>query len=359
MPFSFPSTNLEVGIIYEAWIWNGSAWDFFTEAIGDPISTPGQTTTSTTAAPTTTTTTAVPTTTTTTVAPTTTTTTAVPTTTTTTAVPTTTTTTAVPTTTTTTAVPTTTTTTAVPATADVSISRIDYPDVGLLAINVSNIDVIVTLDDPASGDWAEAGIVWSTNQTRPIYPTNHASATYDAGSGLTTAIVPSIPVNSPLYWWAYDKPVVQAQNIKQYSTVKNWAWYGTAGTPGSKIEPELFVLSGAVDYINLTGLGSNNIEVSVDGYLLSGPIADTVGYITDINVIWSPADQILSIDANDPATYSSIIYDCIPVSQSGTPTILEGSAQFPTLDSISGSYGMLVVTYSSGLKAQSNIVQIT
>ena len=331
MPFNFPSTNLTSGQIYEAWIWNGSAWDFFTEAIGDPIGTPGNTTTTTTAAPTTTTTTAVPTTTTTTAAPTTTTTTAAP------------------TTTTTTAVPTTTTTTTASTTADVSITRIDNSvDV---FISGSVVDVTVTLDDPASGAWAEAGIVWSTNQTRPTYPTNHVAATYDAGSGLTTASV-TIPVNSPLYWWAYDKP----QNTRRYSTVKNWAWYGTTGAPG---KPPTYVLSGGVDYLTLPNpFSSETIEVSVNGYLSSGPIASTAGYITAIYVIWR-VDDAIAPDFNDGLTYTDSIYLCYPVSQGGTTTILQGTAPVSTLESIAGAFGRLVVLYSSGLVAQSNVVQIT
>jgi hypothetical protein len=257
-------------------------------------------------------------------------------------------------TTTTTAAPTTTTTTEAPATADVSISRIDYPDVGLTLITDSVIDVIATLDDPASGEWSEAGIVWSTTQTRPTYPTNHASAFYDFDSGLTTAIVPTIPVNSPLYWWAYDRPVLQAQNIRRYSTVKNWAWYGTPGFSG---KPQIESLSGAVDYITLTDFFNPvNIEVSVNGYLLSGPIADTNGYITGISVIWS---FNTTPDANDPATYDPTPYVCTPVSQGGTTTILAGNAQFGNLDSTAGAFARLVVTYANGLVAQSNVVQIS
>jgi hypothetical protein len=255
-------------------------------------------------------------------------------------------------TTTTTAAPTTTTTTttAAPGMADTSITRIDYPGIDFESISGSIIDVIAILDDPASGDWSDAGIVWSNSQTRPAYPTNHTSAIYDAESGLTTVNVSSIPVNSPLYWWAYDRP----NNIPQrrYSEIKNWAWYGTPGASG---KPPTFVQSGAVDYLTLIGPGSNNIEVSVNGYLLSGPIADTNGYITGISVIWS---LTTTPDANDPATYDPTAYVCTPVSQGGTTTILAGNAVFGNLDSTAGASARLVVTYSSGLVAQSNVVQI-
>jgi hypothetical protein len=71
MALNFPSSGLNVGRIYEKWVWNGSAWDF----LGGYVSSSSATTTTTTATPTTTTTTATPTTTTTTATPTTTTTT--------------------------------------------------------------------------------------------------------------------------------------------------------------------------------------------------------------------------------------------------------------------------------------------
>jgi hypothetical protein len=262
---------------------------------------------------------------------------------------------------------TTTTTTAGPS--PLSIARIDYPSVGFESINGSVISVTASLDDPASGEWEEAGVVWSTTQTRPEYPTNHMTGTFNPETQFTEVSEMPISVNTPLYWWAYDQP--SPSSAYRYSAMKNWAWYGSAGIPPNPkaLEPGLNSRCGALLLVNSDPNSFTNeiLQIDVNGLLGSGPISQTMGYITAIKLIYKYEDQFqiqITPDWLVPGTYESATYTCTPLSESasqfdGEFTTLQGQAFLAGFEPIVGSFARLVVIYSSGLVAQSDVIQIT